>query len=129
MDTVDSLDRSMLRLGRLFLRNTDPLLAPASPSSISPMLKLVEPLNLFAFFPRNSDRRPWCMSMKLWPARWRKSWEDRRDEMSKAAMLAGMTDMVEAVDVAVLLLERRLKTEARFPGLLAACRLGDDRSA
>ena len=116
----------------MLFRKTDVLLAAASMSSISGELNPGdrEPLNLFPFFPRNNDRRPVWSSMKLWPVRLRRSCDDRCDELSCPTMLGGAMDTKDdAVDVAVLLLDRRLKTEVRFPAVDPVGRGGEGRSA
>jgi hypothetical protein len=129
----DLLD--LCRVGLLLFRKIEVLLAMASISSMSSELKPgdKEPLNLFPFFPRNIDRRPVWRSMKLWPGRWRRSCDDLRDVLS-CPTNGGATDMKEEVaEAAVLLLDRRVKTElllaAASPGAVPAGRSGEGRSA
>jgi hypothetical protein len=114
------------RVGLLPLRNTDVLLPEGSMSSISGELKPgdIEPLSRFPFLPRKMERLLVERSMKLWPVILRRSCEDRR--LSCSAMLGGLMDTKDdVVEVAVLLRDRKLKTELLLPEALPSRRSGE----
>lgn len=113
----------------LLFRRTEDRLVTKSLSSVSSASWPDEkwPLSLFLLFPRlNSERLPAGSSEALWPVRGRKSCCEARCELPGLPMVGNMAiaglpmagDMAvkdEAVEVAVLLRERRLNTELRFP--------------